>query len=188
MCDFAPGWAIKMKNFSMILWKPPLRFIHASSLVIKAKALLLDDDSVPFLIGFEDILTDIKLVCEYATKTSYFYISWFIPPTLRFHTSNTRPFDSRPSRLGPVLILNLSSRIWTKLTKSPLCVLSVIVYPVKFMVMRSVADLTGAVPPFYFFQLTIVNHKSSIPMRPPLHARSTSQRYRCGARLLARFS
>ena len=52
------------------------------------------------------------------------------------------------------------------------------------MVMRSVADLTGAVPPFYFFQLTIVNHKSSIPMRPPLHARSTSQRYRRGVRLL----
>ena len=43
--------------------------------VIKAKALLLDDDSVPFLIGFEDIMTDIKLVCDYATKTSYFYIS-----------------------------------------------------------------------------------------------------------------
>lgn len=43
--------------------------------VIKAEALLLDDDSVPFLIGFEDIMTDIKLVCDYATKTSYFYIS-----------------------------------------------------------------------------------------------------------------
>jgi hypothetical protein len=37
----------------------------------------------------------------------------------------------------------------------------------------------------YFFQSTIVNHKSSIPMRPPLHARSISQRYRCGARPLA---
>lgn len=43
--------------------------------VIKAKALLLDDDSVPFLIGFEDIMTDIKLVCDYARKTSYFHIS-----------------------------------------------------------------------------------------------------------------
>ncbi len=42
-----------------------------------------------------------------------------------------------------------------------------------------------AVPSFYFFQSTIVNHKSSIPMRSPLHVRSTSQRYRCGARLLA---
>jgi hypothetical protein len=41
---------------------------------IKAKALLLDDDSVPFLIGFEDILTDIKLVCDYKSKTSFFHI------------------------------------------------------------------------------------------------------------------
>jgi len=42
--------------------------------LIKAKALLLDDDSVPFLIGFEDVLTDIKLVCDYKTKTSFFEI------------------------------------------------------------------------------------------------------------------
>jgi len=42
--------------------------------VIKAKALLLDDDSVPFLIGFEDILTDIKLVCDYKGKSSFFQI------------------------------------------------------------------------------------------------------------------
>ena len=41
---------------------------------IKAKALLLDDDSVPFLIGFEDIMTDIKLVCDYKSKTSSFQI------------------------------------------------------------------------------------------------------------------
>jgi len=41
---------------------------------IKAKALLLDDDSVPFLIGFEDIMTDIKLVCDYESKTSFFQI------------------------------------------------------------------------------------------------------------------
>ncbi|MBU1205991.1 MAG: hypothetical protein KKH04_03540 [Proteobacteria bacterium] len=41
---------------------------------IKAKALLLDDDSVPFLIGFEDIMTDIKLVCDYKSKTSFFQI------------------------------------------------------------------------------------------------------------------
>ena len=41
---------------------------------IKAKALLLDDDSVPFLIGFEDIITDIKLVCDYKSKTSFFQI------------------------------------------------------------------------------------------------------------------
>ena len=44
---------------------------------IKAKALLLDDDSVPFLIGFEDIMTDIKLVCDYESKTSFFQIRWF---------------------------------------------------------------------------------------------------------------
>lgn len=36
--------------------------------VIRAKAILLDDDSVPFLIGFEDILTDAKLVCDYGRK------------------------------------------------------------------------------------------------------------------------
>jgi hypothetical protein len=41
---------------------------------IKAKAFLLDDDSVPFLIGFEDIMTDIKLVCDYKSKTSFFQI------------------------------------------------------------------------------------------------------------------
>jgi hypothetical protein len=41
---------------------------------IKAKALLLDDDSVPFLIGFEDIMTDIKLVCDDESKTSFFQI------------------------------------------------------------------------------------------------------------------
>jgi hypothetical protein len=50
--------------------------------------------------------------------------------------------------------------------------------PVKFMSMRSEANFTGvgpedrtgtpAVPSFYFFQSTIVNHKSSIPMRPQL--------------------
>lgn len=36
--------------------------------VMRAKAILLDDDSVPFLIGFEDILTDAKLICEYGRK------------------------------------------------------------------------------------------------------------------------
>jgi hypothetical protein len=46
----------------------------AASLPIKAKALLLDDDSIPFLIGFEDILSDIKLVCDYKTKTAFFKI------------------------------------------------------------------------------------------------------------------
>jgi len=42
--------------------------------LIKDRALLLDDDRVPFLIGFEDIMTDIKLVCDYASKTSFFHV------------------------------------------------------------------------------------------------------------------
>lgn len=42
--------------------------------VIRAKAILLDDDSVPFLLGFADIMTDIKLICDYAGKTAYFQI------------------------------------------------------------------------------------------------------------------
>jgi hypothetical protein len=42
--------------------------------VIRAKAFLLEDDSVPFLIGFEDIMTEIKLVCDYAGKTASFEI------------------------------------------------------------------------------------------------------------------
>lgn len=48
-----------------------------TSLPIKAKALLLDDDSVPFLIGFEDILTDIKMVCDYKSKTALLEIPSF---------------------------------------------------------------------------------------------------------------
>lgn len=38
---------------------------------IEIKALLLDDDSVPFLIGFEDVLTDAKLVSDYKSKIAY---------------------------------------------------------------------------------------------------------------------
>lgn len=45
---------------------------RADSPPIKAKAFLLDDDKVPLLLGFEDILTEIKLVCDYRTKTAYF--------------------------------------------------------------------------------------------------------------------
>ena len=41
---------------------------------LKVKALLLDNDSVPFLIGFEDILTDIKMVCDYKGKNAFFQI------------------------------------------------------------------------------------------------------------------
>jgi len=48
---------------------------HTISPVIRAKAILLDDDSVPFLIGFEDIMTDIKLICDYAGKTAYLKMS-----------------------------------------------------------------------------------------------------------------
>jgi hypothetical protein len=51
-----------------------LVFVDKSTVspLIRAKAILLDDDSVPFLIGFEDIMTDIKLICDYAGKTAYF--------------------------------------------------------------------------------------------------------------------
>jgi hypothetical protein len=51
--------------------------------------------------------------------------------------------------------------------------------------MRSEANFTGvgpedrtgtpAVPSFYFFQSTIANHKSSIPMRPQLQGRPPDQ-------------
>lgn len=41
---------------------------NSASPAIRAKAILLDDDSVPFLIGFEDILTDAKLICDYSRK------------------------------------------------------------------------------------------------------------------------
>ena len=41
---------------------------------IKAKAFLLDNDKVPFLVGFEDILIDIKLVSDYRTKTAFLQI------------------------------------------------------------------------------------------------------------------
>jgi predicted aspartyl protease len=37
---------------------------------ISLKALLVDSDTVPLIIGFEDVLTDIKLVCDYTTKTA----------------------------------------------------------------------------------------------------------------------
>ena len=109
---------------------------QAALKAFKAKAFLLDDDSVPFLIGFEDIMTDIKLVCDYATKTSYFYISWFLPPTLRFHNFNTRPFDSRPSGLGSVLILYLSSRIITNQQKNLLAFLA----PLRFIIQQSIIN------------------------------------------------
>jgi len=41
---------------------------------ISLKALLVDSDTVPLIIGFEDVLTDIKLVCDYISKTAFFKI------------------------------------------------------------------------------------------------------------------
>ncbi len=38
---------------------------------IKFKAHILDDDSAPFLIGFEDILTSAGLACSYASQTAW---------------------------------------------------------------------------------------------------------------------
>jgi len=42
-----------------------------SSDPIKLKAYLIEDDRAPFLIGFEDILTKIKLVSDYKKNTAY---------------------------------------------------------------------------------------------------------------------
>lgn len=50
------------------------RTVSPTTPTIKAKAFLLDDDKVPLLLGFEDILTDIKLICDYRTKTAYLQI------------------------------------------------------------------------------------------------------------------
>jgi len=41
---------------------------------ISFKGFLVDSDTVPLIIGFEDILTDIKLVCDYSTKTAFLQI------------------------------------------------------------------------------------------------------------------
>lgn len=38
---------------------------------IRIKAHILEDDSAPLLIGFEDILTDVKLVSDYKSKEAY---------------------------------------------------------------------------------------------------------------------
>jgi len=38
---------------------------------IHVYAFLLNDDSVPFLIGFEDVLTNAKLFLDYKFKTGY---------------------------------------------------------------------------------------------------------------------
>ena len=59
-------------------------FVDQSNIspVIRAKAFLLDDDSVPFLIGFEDILTDAKLICDYGRKLACF--EFHIPTSNKF--------------------------------------------------------------------------------------------------------
>ncbi len=46
----------------------------STSLPLRSKALLLDDDSIPLLIGFEDILSDIKMVCDYNSEIACFQI------------------------------------------------------------------------------------------------------------------
>jgi len=38
---------------------------------IKLKAFLLDDDSTPLLIGFEDVLTATNLFCDYRSQKAY---------------------------------------------------------------------------------------------------------------------
>ena len=42
----------------------------SSPLTIKAH--LLDGDDRPLILGFEDILTDIRLVSDFAVETAYF--------------------------------------------------------------------------------------------------------------------
>ena len=41
------------------------------SLTLTIKAHLLNDDSVPFLIGFEDILTELALTSDFKSKAAY---------------------------------------------------------------------------------------------------------------------
>ena len=44
---------------------------NSVSLPIKTKVHLLDDDSVPLIIGYEDILTKSKLVSDYKNSIAY---------------------------------------------------------------------------------------------------------------------
>ncbi len=41
------------------------------SMPLKVKAYLVEDDSVPLLIGFEDVLTKLKLVSNYKSQVAY---------------------------------------------------------------------------------------------------------------------
>jgi len=47
---------------------------QATSPPIKLKAHLLDDDSAPFIIGYEDVLTETKLVSDYKALSTYLEI------------------------------------------------------------------------------------------------------------------
>ena len=50
-----------------------LRFHYNNdvSLLLTIKAHLLDEDDRPLILGFEDILTDTRLVSDFATDTAY---------------------------------------------------------------------------------------------------------------------
>ncbi len=41
------------------------------SMPFNIKAYLVENDSVPLLIGFEDVLTELKLVSRYKFQTAY---------------------------------------------------------------------------------------------------------------------
>lgn len=47
---------------------------HEISRPLKIKAYLLLDDSAPLILGFEDILTEVKLVSDYKNDMAYFDI------------------------------------------------------------------------------------------------------------------
>lgn len=44
---------------------------QTTSSAIKCKAHLMEDDSAPFLIGFEDILTEAELACHYKSQLAW---------------------------------------------------------------------------------------------------------------------
>ena len=44
---------------------------------ISLKAFLVDSDTIPLIIGFEDVLTDIKMVCDYKSKSAFLQIPSF---------------------------------------------------------------------------------------------------------------
>lgn len=50
---------------------------HAISPPLTIKAHLLPDDAHPLLLGFEDVLTDLRLVSDYAAQVAY--LEWPSP-------------------------------------------------------------------------------------------------------------